>query len=244
MKFDKIIPKFTIIVIAMLLSIYSLKFFNTVFRYLTLEFPVYLDHKWWKFPRSPFIYASLFLLFLLTFFIRKTGGKVKFVLLAFFTNLLFEMYGFSFSLYIIYAILGHTKILAPYVKYPNSKIITPHLISFPVLVISLSLGIFLIMKGWTKIYNSNNELVTSGIYKHLRHPQYLGLIVILAGNLFFLPTPFMLCLFIIISIMYYRLAKSEEQELESLFKEKYKEYKNNVPMWIPFYKKKSCRPNI
>jgi len=233
MRLERLIPKVIIIAIVVLMSIYSLKFFSLVFSSLGIVFPITLDREWWKPPRNLFIYASLLLFFLLTFLFRRTANlKTKSILFAFFVSLLVEMYGFSFSLYILYVILGHSKILDLYVRHPCPSTFLPHVIRFPVLVISWSLGIFLIMKGWARIWNSRDTLVKDGIYAYSRHPQYLGLIIILGGNLFFFPTPFLFCLFLILSAMYYRLARKEERELELKFGEKYIEYKNMVPMWI------------
>lgn len=176
-KFERLIPKAMIIVIVVLMSIYSLKFFSLLFDRLGIPFPITLDHKWWWPPRNLFVYSSLLLFFLLTFLFRRAINlKTKSMLFGFFASLLFEMYGFSLSLYLLYVALGRTRILKPYVNYTFHRTLLPHLIRFPVLAISWCLGILLVMKGWAKIWNSRGVLVTDGIYAYLRHPQYLGLI--------------------------------------------------------------------
>jgi len=38
------------------------------------------------------------------------------------------------------------------------------------------LGLFLMSKGWSMIHASSGELVTGGIYRRVRHPQYLVLL--------------------------------------------------------------------
>jgi hypothetical protein len=45
-----------------------------------------------------------------------------------------------------------------------------------------------------------------------------------------IPTAIM---FPILVLMYYRLAKKEEQEMEGLFGDEYKRYKVSVPMFLP-----------
>lgn len=45
----------------------------------------------------------------------------------------------------------------------------------------IALGIVLLALGWRRIYRGREGLVTDGIYARLRHPQYLGLILIIVG---------------------------------------------------------------
>jgi len=41
---------------------------------------------------------------------------------------------------------------------------------------------FLLMGiGWWQIHRARGALVTSGIYRYVRHPQYLGLFMIILG---------------------------------------------------------------
>ncbi len=46
----------------------------------------------------------------------------------------------------------------------------------------------IIVSGWEKIYYSNGELVTDGVYKYVRHSQYLGILIITTVWLFAWPT--------------------------------------------------------
>lgn len=232
-KSEKMIIRILIISIIVLIALYSLKFFNIVFNKLGIGSPIKIDHKWWKgAPYSLFIYAVALLFFLLTFLFRGTANlNKKSILLAFFVSLLVEMYGFSFSLYFLYIILGHNEALRPYLFSPSPSTFLSHIIRFPVLIISWVSGLFLVIKGWQKIWGLQGELVTDGIYARLRHPQYLGLIIILFGSLFFFPTPLLLGLFIISAFMYYNLAREEENKMESRFGELYCNYKNRVSMW-------------
>jgi protein-S-isoprenylcysteine O-methyltransferase Ste14 len=45
----------------------------------------------------------------------------------------------------------------------------------------ISLGIWIITAGWERVYRSEGELVTNGIYAHVRHPQYTGIFIITLG---------------------------------------------------------------
>jgi protein-S-isoprenylcysteine O-methyltransferase Ste14 len=48
-------------------------------------------------------------------------------------------------------------------------------------------GLILVVIGWREIHRARN-LVTDGIYKYIRHPQYVGLFLILFGWLLHWPT--------------------------------------------------------
>jgi protein-S-isoprenylcysteine O-methyltransferase Ste14 len=78
------------------------------------------------------------------------------------------------------------------------------------------------------------ELVTSGLYRWLRNPIYLGDILLLFGVAFFAQSLTFLLL-AILSIpcadLFVRLY--EEPRTERRFGEDYREYKRVVPRWIP-----------
>jgi protein-S-isoprenylcysteine O-methyltransferase Ste14 len=78
-----------------------------------------------------------------------------------------------------------------------------------------------------------DHLVETGIMARVRHPMYLA--VLLAYFAFFLTTLSIACflLFIIIAIIYDRMASFEEKQLEKMFGEAYLQYKARVWKWIP-----------
>jgi len=95
------------------------------------------------------------------------------------------------------------------------------------------IGILLIIFGWRKIYGAKGQLVTTGIYGHVRHPQYLGFLLLTLGmNVLWIAISTLL-LWPILAILYYRLAKAEDKELEERFGEEYRKYKCMVPILIP-----------
>lgn len=49
-------------------------------------------------------------------------------------------------------------------------------------------GVLLIVLGWWEVYRAKNQLATEGIYRYLRHPQYLGILLVTAGWLVHWPT--------------------------------------------------------
>jgi protein-S-isoprenylcysteine O-methyltransferase Ste14 len=95
------------------------------------------------------------------------------------------------------------------------------------------LGLFLMSKGWSSIHALSGELVTDGIYKYVRHPQYLGLMVLTIGLLIQWPTIITLAMWPVLVLMYYRLAKREEMEALEAYGERYVEHKLRTPMFLP-----------
>jgi protein-S-isoprenylcysteine O-methyltransferase Ste14 len=101
-------------------------------------------------------------------------------------------------------------------------------------VVVLALALLLMAKGHRAILDTDSpELVTSGVLAHVRHPLHLGtLLVYLAGILATLSLATLVLWFVIV-IGYDRLASYEEQKLEEVFGQVYRDYKKRVPKWIP-----------
>jgi protein-S-isoprenylcysteine O-methyltransferase Ste14 len=93
-------------------------------------------------------------------------------------------------------------------------------------------GIVLVFLGWRKIHKAEG-LVMDGVYKHIRHPQYVGLFLIMFGWLIHWPTLLTLILFPILVGVYYWLATKEEKGLEEVFGTKYERYKARTPRFFP-----------
>lgn len=101
-------------------------------------------------------------------------------------------------------------------------------------IILFFMGGLLVILGWSKIFNAKDNLVTDGVYKYVRHPQYLGILVATLSLIIYRFSPISMMLWPVLVIIYYRLAKKEEKEIEGKFGEKYREYRRNVSMFIPF----------
>lgn len=97
----------------------------------------------------------------------------------------------------------------------------------------IGLGVSLVAIGWAAVYRGRGGLVTSGIYRYLRHPQYLGLIlIVLAFNIQWptLPTLLMGPLLILV---YLRLTWCEDSELGVRFGETFGAYAARTPAFLP-----------
>lgn len=105
-----------------------------------------------------------------------------------------------------------------------------------VMAISSSLtiaGLALMVAGWWQVWRTRDELVTWGLYRFVRHPQYAGFLALAYGFLVQWPTLPTLVLFPVLAITYYGLARREEADLERLFGDEYARYRDRTPMLFP-----------
>jgi len=79
----------------------------------------------------------------------------------------------------------------------------------------------------------HHTLATTGPYARVRHPQYVGFIVIMTGFLFQWPTLVTLAMFPILVFMYVHLARREERDAVAEFGDEYRRYMVRTPAFIP-----------
>ena len=81
--------------------------------------------------------------------------------------------------------------------------------------------------------NKTSSLVNNGIYEYTRNPMYLWLLLMLFSTALFLKN---LISFLIIPLFILSITKNqilpEEEALENIFGEEYKNYKKKVRRWI------------
>ncbi|MFX1380232.1 MAG: methyltransferase family protein [Promethearchaeota archaeon] len=101
----------------------------------------------------------------------------------------------------------------------------------------LVLGFFLIFRSGHLLFHKEDtpsKLIKTGLYAHIRHPLYLGVLLIYLGFVIFSVSLISIFGFIIVFILYNWIATFEERDLEKLFQQEYLEYKKKVNKWIPF----------
>ncbi len=91
---------------------------------------------------------------------------------------------------------------------------------------------------------SKSRLITTGIYARTRNPLYLTSTILFLGWAFLLrlTTIYFMTLFFI--ILFIRVAKWEEKELEDRFGEDYVIYRDSVPFFIPYPSSNNHRPSL
>jgi protein-S-isoprenylcysteine O-methyltransferase Ste14 len=99
-------------------------------------------------------------------------------------------------------------------------------------------GFVLISAAWKVLYDAQQQhrLATTGVYARVRHPQYVGFILVMFGFLLQWPTLLTLVMFPVLVFMYVRLARSEERGAIGEFGDRYRAYMDDVPAFIPRFR--------
>jgi protein-S-isoprenylcysteine O-methyltransferase Ste14 len=96
-------------------------------------------------------------------------------------------------------------------------------------------GFWLLASAWNILYRAQREhrLARSGPYARMRHPQYVGFVLIMFGFLLQWPTILTLAMFPVLAVMYGYLAKREEADMLAEFGKEYQDYAARTPRFLP-----------
>ena len=83
-------------------------------------------------------------------------------------------------------------------------------------------------------FEQTTEMVTSGIYRYIRHPMYSSLLFLTWGIWFKQPLWYLLPVAFLASWLLYLTARRDEKECQAYFGEKYTEYMKETKRLIPF----------
>jgi protein-S-isoprenylcysteine O-methyltransferase Ste14 len=170
-------------------------------------------------------------------FKKKLSRRSASLYIAFITALFAEMYGFPLTIYILTWIFNYTNPLSHMEGHLLAEIVGPSLffsVIHPITTIMIFGGVFLVATGWKNIHSAaDKRLVTEGVYKHVRHPQYLGFLLITTGLLIQWTTIPAVVMWPVLVASYYRLAGEEEKEMEQKYGKAYLDYKRRTPMLFP-----------
>lgn len=170
----------------------------------------------------------IFLAFLALIPVRTKGDwRSHGVYAAFIVSLFAEMFGFPLSAYFLSSVFGLTLFEREFMAYM-------YRIGMPLGSMITFVGILLIILGWREVYRAKDRLATQGIYRYVRHPQYLGILLVTAGWLVHWPTVPGLIMWPVLAFLYYRLSVREDGFLAEKFDGEYRAWAAGTSRFLPF----------
>jgi len=89
-------------------------------------------------------------------------------------------------------------------------------------------------RGTPAPYDPPRRLVIAGLYRHVRNPQYIGVVLVMLGEALFFGSVVLLGYAAFFAIGYHLFVRLyEEPTLKKLSGEEYSRYCEAVPRWIP-----------
>ena len=200
--------------------------------------------------------AAVFILFAFSFFKPATRRDWRSfgAFSAFIVALFAEMYGFPLTIFLL---SGWLQSRFPGVDWWSHDAghllemmfgwrVNPHFGPFHLAsFVLIGTGFWLISAGWAPLHAAQraHKLATTGIYARVRHPQYIGFILVMLGFLVQWPTLLTLAMFPVLVVMYIRLARHEEKAALAEFGSEYRDYMARVPAFVPRLMSRTARPS-
>lgn len=200
---------------------------------------------WYRNWKAVLLASGVFLAFILAFLWPR--GRAEWrnagAYSAFLISLFFEMFGLPLTIYLLAPLLD-----VPAFAFGLSE---SHLWAYlldraqvlplargvqMVMTVSVALmaaGVALVAIGWVQVFRARYQLVTAGLYRIVRHPQYLGLMLIVVAFNIQWPTILTLLMAPVLIVMYWRQARREEEALLVKFGEAFSRYAARVPAFVP-----------
>lgn len=196
-----------------------------------------------------FLNSAIFIMFAFSFFKPKTWRDWRSfgAFSAFLVALFAEMYGFPLTIFFLSGWLQSQYPGIDWFAHDSGHLLemmfgwtsNPHFGPFHLLSFGfIGGGFVLISTAWRVLYESQrlDILAIKGPYSRIRHPQYVGFVLVMVGFLIQWPTLLTISMFPILLWMYWRLAQSEEAEVRQEFGDEYDQYAKTVPAFIPYFK--------
>ncbi len=163
---------------------------------------------------------------------------------AFLVALFTEMYGFPLTIYLLSGWLSSRFPGIDWFSHDAGHLLetifgweaNPHFGPFHIVSgLLIGGGFWLLASAWKVLYEAQraNRLATTGAYARIRHPQYVGFVLIMTGFLLQWPTLVTLVMYPVLVVMYALLGRREEREMLARFGDQYQRYMWTVPAYVP-----------
>ena len=162
---------------------------------------------------------------------------------AFIVALFTEMYGFPLTVYVLSGWLGSWfpaldlshdagHLWYPLMGLKGNAHLNPIHIGSNVMIIA---GFGLIWAAWRRLHaaRQDHRLATAGPYARIRHPQYVGFVLIMLGFLVMWPTLPTLLMFPGLVWIYVRLARHEDRAVREEYPAEWARWAAKTPPFIP-----------
>ena len=157
---------------------------------------------------------------------------------AFIVSMFVEMYGVPLSFYLTSAALSEPatvgyqpEFVVSFTAFGQGFSMTPWKLVGAAIT---TVGIVLVAVGWASLYRTDEEVKTDGLYAYSRHPQYVGIILVVFGWFVHWPTFLTMALLPVLVYFYYKLALKEEEEVREVISDasKYDAYSEGTPRFV------------
>jgi len=113
-------------------------------------------------------------------------------------------------------------------------------VRIPIGVALLFVSGYLAKKGLSIVFGEQRDkpgVIRKGVFSVVRHPIYLSEILFYLGLLMLSLSLAAAGIWVVAVAFFYYISRYEEKLLLARFGEEYKQYMENVPMWIPRFRK-------
>ena len=112
----------------------------------------------------------------------------------------------------------------------------PFMVRVPIGLVLIAFGGWLALYGIQIVFRDLHPepiMITEGMFSKVRHPIYLGAMLVYLGVLCLTLSLIGAIVFLFVMLVYQWLAKHEEKLMLGIFGDTYRDYIQRVPMWVP-----------